>query len=265
VQMVAEGKGKFRIETKSNWYRELEQELTLEQQESLSRIGWKEPTGTGSESTPEGDFHGSPNYFLDLSLPRHANKLVNVTVATFMDVLGVVEPDGLVYEAFYPNGDSLSLPQLGLKPLISEQDNSKNPQLRLQLLNIIKELTGIDTFAYDDDGDLGPINFGRITAFARLVEDDAYIRFYCPIIDDAEQTPALLERLNELNCVYGHLHFCLLNGCVTGVSDVLIAPFLTSYVAHGLGNFLQICDEFGSELREEFGCYTPSSQRLITH
>jgi len=265
VQFVAEGNGKYRAETKSNFYRELDQELTLEQQECLSRIGWKQPTGTGSESTPEGDPHGSPNYFLDLSLPRHANKLVNVTVATFVDVLGVVEPDGLVYEAFYPNGDSLSLPQLGLKPLINEQDNSKNPQLRLQLLGMVKELTGIDTFAYDDDGDLGPINFGCVSAFARLVEDQPYLRLYSPVLDDVDQSPELLSRINELNCTHGFLHLCILNDCVTIVSDILIEPFLVGYVAHGMGNFLQLADQFASELREEFGCYTPSSQRLLTH
>jgi hypothetical protein len=265
VQYAAEGNYKYRAETKSNHYRELDQELSLEQQESLCRIGWREPTGSGAISTPANDPHGSPNYWLDLTLPVNASKLVSVTITTFTDVFGVSEPEGLLYEAFFSNGDSLSLPQLGLKPLITTRDNSRNPQLRAQLLGIIKELTGIGTFAYDADDDIGPINFGRITAFARLVEDEPYVRFYCPILDDAEQNPALLERLNELNCVYGHLHFCLLNGCVMGVSDVLIAPFLTSYVAHGLGNFLQICEEFGSELREEFDCYTPSNQRLVTH
>jgi hypothetical protein len=127
VQFAAEGKGAFRIEVKSNWFRELDEELTLEQQELLSRIGWREPTGSDTESTPASDPCGSPNYWLDLTLPRNANKLVNVTAATFTDVIGVVEPEGLMYEAFYVNGDSLSLPQLGLKPLVVEHDNSQNP------------------------------------------------------------------------------------------------------------------------------------------
>lgn len=265
VQFAAEGNGKYRAETKSNWFRELDQELTLEQQELLSRIGWRTPTGTGSESTPASDPLGSPNYFLDLSLPRHGSKLVNVTVATFTDVLGVAEPDGLVYEAFYASGDSLSLPQLGLKPLISEHDNSQNPQLRLQLLGIVKELTGIDTFEFDDVGDLGPIKFGCVTAFVRLVENEPYLRLYAPVLDDVDQSPELLSRINELNCTHGFLHLCILNDCVTIVSDILIAPFLVSYVAYGMGNFLQLSDQFASELREEFGCYTPSNQRLVTH
>ena len=265
VQFFAEGNDKYRAESKSNFYRELAEELTLEQQECLSRIGWREPTGSGAESTPSNDPRGSPNYFLDLSLPRHASKLVNVTAATFTDVLGVAEPEGLVYEAFYANSDSLSLPQLGLRPRVDEHDNSQNPQLRLQLLGIFKELTGIDTFTYDQDGDLGPINFGCVSAFARLVEDQPYLRLYAPVLDDVDQSPELLSRINELNCTHGFLHLCVLNDCVTVVSDILIAPFLVSYVAHGMGNFLQLADEFASELREEFGCYTPSSQRLVTH
>ena len=58
VQFAAEGNGKYRAEAKSNFYRELDQELSLEQQVSLSRIGWKQPTGTGSESTAANDPHG---------------------------------------------------------------------------------------------------------------------------------------------------------------------------------------------------------------
>lgn len=265
VQYAAEGQGKFRVETKSNHYRELDQELTLEQQESLSRIGWREPTGTGAFSTPENDPHGSPNYYLDLTLPRNANKLTTVTIATFTDVFGVVEPDGLAYEAFHPNGDSLSLRQIGLKPLITTRNNSQNPYLRSQLLGIIKELTCIDTFAYDADDDIGPINFGCVTAFARLVEDEPYLRLYAPVLDNVDESPELFSRINELNCTYGFLHLCILNECVTVVSDILIAPFLTRYVAQGLANFLQLADQFASELREEFGCYTPSNQRLVTH
>src|ERR1035437_1251838 len=72
VQYAAEGNGKFRMETKSNFYRELDEELTLEQQELLSRIGWREPTG--ADSTPASDPQGSPNYFLDLTLPRQIGR-----------------------------------------------------------------------------------------------------------------------------------------------------------------------------------------------
>lgn len=265
VQYAAEGQGKFRVETKSNWYRELDQELSLEQQECLCQIGWREPTGSGAISTPANDPHGSPNYWLDLRLPIDASKLVNVTVATFTDALGVAEPDGLVYEAFYSCGDSLSLPNLGLKPLITTRANSQNPQLRSQLLGIIKELTCIDTFAYDADNDIGPISYGCVSAFARLVEDQPYLRLYAPVLDHVDQSPELLSRINELNCTHGFLHLCVLNDCLTVVSDILIAPFLTRYVAQGLANFMQLADQFASELREEFGCYSPSNQRLVTH
>jgi hypothetical protein len=265
VQYAVEGSGKLRVETKSNHYRNLEQELSLEQQEVLSRIGWLLPSGSGAFSTPPNDPYGSPNYWLDLTLPVQASTLVNVTVATFTDVYRVSEPDGLLYEAFFPTGDSLSLPDLGLKPLITTRDNSQNPQLRSQLLEIIKEITETSTFAYDSDGDIGPIRFGCVNAFVRLVEDQPYMRLYAPVLDDVDQSPELLSRINELNCSHGFLHLCVLNDCLTVVSDVLIAPFLTRYVAQGLGNFLQLADEFASELREEFGCYTPSNQRLVTH
>jgi hypothetical protein len=132
-------------------------------------------------------------------------------------------------------------------------------------LGIIKELTGIDTFEFDQFGDVGPINFGCVTAFARLDEDQPYLRLYAPVLDDVDQSPELLSYINMLNCTHGFLHLCIMNDCVTIVSDILITPFLTGYVAHGMGNYLQLADEFAAELREEFGCYTPSNQRLLTH
>ncbi len=190
---------------------------------------------------------------------------MNVTVGTFADVYGVTEPEGLVYEAFYSSGDSLSLPDLGLKPLITTRINSQNPQLRSQLLEIIKEITETSTFTYDADGDIGPLRFRCVNAFVRLVQDQPYMRLYAPVLDNVDQSPELLSRINELNCCHGFLHLCILNDCLVVVSDVLIAPFLTRYVAQGLRNFLQLANEFASELREEFDCYTPSNQRLITH
>jgi hypothetical protein len=95
-----------------------------------------------------------------------------------------------------------------------------------------------------------------------LVEGSPYVRFYAPIVDDLEESPELLRRLNELNCVHGHLHFCLLNNSVTCVSDVLVSPFQIGYVGVGLSNFLQIAEELGNELLVEFGSGSNSQEQF---
>ncbi len=264
VQYAAESAGRFRVETKSNWYREPDQELNATQIQRLNQIGWNSPTGSALSSTPQDDPDGSPNFWLDLTLSGDAETLISVTERTFTEVLCVAEPDDLLYEAYYASGDSLSLPDLGLKPLIAKRDTSQNPQLRNQLKAIIHEMTGLTSLDFDEVDDLGPIKFGEFSAYLRLVESDPYFRIYCPIIDNAESTLPLLEKINSLNCAFGHLHFCLLNESITCVSDVLIAPFNTSYVTHGVANFLQVCEELGTEIREEFDCYKPSSLHL-TH
>jgi hypothetical protein len=133
------------------------------------------------------------------------------------------------------------------------------------VLEAVKELTDKD-WSFDEEGDLGPIYFCGICGYIRLVEDRPHVRIYAPLLHDMVPTHALLSRLNELNCVNGFLHLCLMpSGCVMAVTDVLASPFDTSNFANAFGNFLQVVDGFNSELQAEFGDEVSSDEQPTKH
>lgn len=262
---IAVQKSNFRIECKSDAFREDHELLTPKQRATVADIGWMAPTGSAEESTPAKDFDGSPNHFVDLPTPLRQKDLNELVGRTFVEVFDTARPEALDYEAFGADGDSLFLPELALKPEITCTDASQNPKLPEQLLAAITELTGVGGWSFDDQHDIGPIGFGSIRAYARVVEQSPYVRFYVPAVDDVEETPELLSKLNEINTVHGHLHVCLMNSCVTLVSDVLVSPFNKKYVAAGLANFLQVAEQFSIELQQEFGTSKAPAQKPLWH
>jgi hypothetical protein len=261
IQFCTE-KSSFRVEVKSNYFREDDDQLSFKQVIDLAAIGWSAPTGNPEQSTPSSDIAGSPNFYVDVRVPLKIKTLEALIARTFSEVFGVSAPDALEYEAYDAQGDSLFLPALGLKPVINCQDSNLNPKLPKLVIDVVSELTGITTWEFDDSGDVGPVKFGNISSFIRLVEDRPYLRIYTPILNDVEQTPALLARLNELNCWNGHMHLCHLNDCITAVADLLVSPFVTSHVANSIGNYLQIADEFATELVAEFSELESTEQTM---
>ena len=82
--------------------------------------------------------------------------------------------------------------------------------------------------------------------------DNPYLRFYAPLMNGAYETLALLSKLNELNTVAGFMHVCLNGDCVMSVADVPASPLTTAHIAQVLANFMQVSDEFATELVAEF-------------
>ncbi len=253
VQFAAQGKAGFRVETKSNWYRSDSDQLTPEQVQGLLLLGWLPPTGSDEESNPVSDPHGSPNFFVQLPVKLSPKNLDSLVTKTFINVLGVMEPDGLAYKAFNRAGNSVPLPDLGLKSIIDNTD--ENPELSQAVLDVIKEITAIPDLKWDHEGDIGPLNYKTISCFVRIVEDSKYVRFYAPLLMFSEASKALLIKINELNSAYGFMHLCLMpTGSLMAASDVLATPLLKSQIAEALAHFMQIADEFAIELEAEFCC-----------
>jgi hypothetical protein len=265
IQFATE-KSSFRIEVKSNHFREDDAQLSVEQVIGLSAIGWSAPTGNPEQSTPSLDINGSPNFFVDVRSPIKLKTLETLIARTFIEVFRVSTPDALVYESYDCEGNSLSLTTLGIRPVIYFQDSNLNPKLPQLVLNVVREITSIKTLDWDHEGDIGGITLGGIAAYIRLVEDRPYLRIYTPILMDAHGSPELLEKLNELNTINGFLHVCLMpNNCVMAVSDLLVSPFITSHVANALGNYLQTADEYATELESAFGANAVQSQQQLWH
>lgn len=253
VQFAGQGFFGLRVETISNHFRSDQNQLTDVQIANLIEIGWSAPTNNPEESTPANDPDGSPNYFIEFPTPLYVIEIAQMAVKTLTDVLHIGHPAFLEYEAFCTDGDSIALPNLGLKRSISSADNSDAlPQL---LLETVRELTGIDDWSFDKDGDIGGIRYGNVSTFVRLLSDRPYIRLHAVVLNNVQalETNKLLERINEMNGEEGFMHLIVRNNAVLALSDVPASPFVASIVAHGLGNFCQVADGFNTILQAEFG------------
>lgn len=253
VQFAAQGAAfGCRIETLSNFYRAENNQLSEAQITALLNMGWNPPTNDPESSTSENDPDGSPNYFLEFPVPLDVGGLTGLTVRTLTEILSVGHPAQLEYSAFDSDGNSILMPELGLKLRIDT--GIPAPDLRERLLQTVIALTGIDTWEYDpEDGDLGGIRLGNVVAFVRLDNENPYIHIHARLLRDVEETHALLVRVNDLNSLIGHMHLFVKDNSVIAFSDILVSPFVSSIVAHGLGNFCQTANKLYAKLSAEFG------------
>lgn len=252
VQFAAQGAFGMRAETASNEYLTKDKQLNKRQISTLIEDGWHAPTNAPECSTPKDDPDGSPNFFFDFPATMPFNRMAAVAVRTLAEVLRVPHPGYLAYDAFDTDGNAIPLPELGLKRASRSQPADQFAPLPQLLLETIKEMTGIDDLDFDGDGDIG-IRYGTQSAFVRLMEKPPYVRIYSGFLENVEETPGLLARLNEFNSSTSHLRFFVLDGTIFAVSDVPAAPFESDHVTYSLQDFLQTVDGISSLLHAEFG------------
>lgn len=253
VQFVGQGFFGIRLETTSNAYRDDAHQLTAAQIAGLVDLGLQLPSRIPEESDPLSDPDGSPNIFREFASPVDFDALAAVAV-NVLNIIAVPHAGYLEYDAFSNvDGNSLSFPALGLRREIHSEDSDTNPKLPQLLLDTISELTGVDTWVFGDDGEVGGIHFCSVTAYVKILSDTPHIRIYAPLNENVEESPALLSRINELNAEYGFMHLFHQGGTIFALSDILASPFNVSIVAHWLGNFFQIADELNGVLQAEFG------------
>ena len=116
VQFAAQGAHGMRMETTSNNYLAQPDRLNKRQIATLVDAGWHDPTGTSTDSTPERDPDGSPNFFVDFPGASVSFEAVaKLAVSTLAEILRVPYPGFLQYTAFGENMRAVVLPELGLK------------------------------------------------------------------------------------------------------------------------------------------------------
>jgi len=261
VQFAAQGSFGMRVETTSNSYLAKPEQLNERQISTLIDAGWHDPTGTPSESTPEHDPDGSPNFFVEFSAPISFEAVANLTVRTLAEILRVPYPGALQYEAFDEGGNAIALPELGLKIATRAPEADNREDLSQLLLSTLKETTGISDLEYDGDGDIG-IRYGRALTFVRLIDDPLYVRIFSPILRDVEESPDIFARLNDFNASVTLMRFFFQNGVIYGIADISVAPFVRAHVVQAFVLFGYIIDGMDNLLQEEFGGRTALVESL---
>lgn len=251
IQLAAQGEYGMRVEVSSNAYLPRHDHFSDRQMVQLVEAGWQPPTGKPEESTPEQDPDGSPNFFIQHVEPIDAAQIANQAVSTLLRILRIPHPGFLTYEASDCDGDALNFPELGLKRTPSDRENNL-AAIAERLLGLAREITGINTLDYDEDGDIG-FSFGGTNTFIRLVGNPAYVRLYAPLLHDAPESPELLARMNALNANTGHIRFFLADGTVFAVADVPAAPLEFAHLDAAIGRFCEIANGMQAVLEAEFG------------
>jgi hypothetical protein len=267
VQFAGQGSFGMRVETTSNSYLSKEEQLNERQLAALIEIGWHEPTGTPANSTPERDPDGSPNFFMEFPAPVSCEAVANLAVRTFTEILRLPHPGNLEYEAFDEDTGAMALPELGLRLAVRTPQTDDQEDLATALLATLRETTELPNLEYDDDGDIGLRN-GSAKVFVRLIREPLCVRIYSPLLQDVEENPDILVRLNDINANQPLMRFVYRNGIIFGVTDIVAAPFVSAHVAQAFEHFCAIADGMDNLLQAEFGgrtTYPETMPSLLKH
>lgn len=252
VQFAGQGHWGLRAECTSNQYLSDTDKLDEQQLARLTELGWRTPSGLAHESTPERDPDGSPNHFVQWPVQGSVADLADLAVRTFAEVLGVPHPGFLEYEAFDSQRQAQVYPELGLRRAARPTAADVATDLEQRLLATVREATGLGSLEYDEDRDIQVV-YGSTVALISLVGRPLRVRMRALMVTDVEGSPALLERLNELNAGVGSMHFLFHRGAIQAICEIPAWPFVPEHVENALDEMCQVCDGLDDLLQAEFG------------
>lgn len=131
---------------------------------------------------------------------------------------------------------------------------------RLEVLRPFVEQTlaqylGLEKVQVWDDGTI-PIRAGSTVVNVRLMEgegDKPLLQVYSPLLHDIERTPALLERLNEMNTQLAFTRAFWLDRQVILARDLLAETLDKEQVSHACSYVSLAADFWDETLKKDFG------------
>lgn len=253
IQFAGQGSYGLRAETASNHFLAKEEKLDRKQVAAIKAIGWQPPTGKPGQATPRKDPDGSPNYFAEFQAPVQGDSVASMAIETLVSILGVSHPGMLEYEAFDSAGNTLEFRKLGLKVVGRKpQPASIEPDATQLLLKTIVDVTGFTDLDLDGDGDIG-VRYGSMIAYARVIGTPPAVHFFSPLVREVEESPALFERINELNRGSREVRYFVIEGTIFAAADIRVEPFVDAIVANAYQHFCQSADDVDDLLQAEFG------------
>ena len=161
------------------------------------------------------------------------------------------------YFAFDQEAGNIELPELGLKLEDQKSKPAKEKDIPQQLLDVIREATGIIDLASDKDGDLC-LQYRSASIIIALLENQRFVRIFSPIVREVEESHELLTKLNVINANPQEklIRFFINDGAIYGVIEIPADPFVSGHIAQVLHHFSDVADSMGILLQSEFGGHT---------
>ena len=252
VQFAAQGAYGLRVETTSNHFLSKRERLGQAQIRDLVAMGWGDPTGGPSASTPELDPDGSPNFFREFDDPVDFGRVAEFSVRALVEVIRVPHPAYLEYEAFDSSGKRLQFESLRMREADRPESHDEAEQIQDVLILALLKATGVADLAPDDDGDIG-VRIGSAAIFATVNPGGLSVRFRSPLLVDVTASARLFARLNDLNVAEDSMRFVFQNGVVHAIEDVCVKLSRPDLLIDAFRRFGSVVESLDGLLREEFG------------
>ncbi len=236
VHEIDAGVDRLRAEASGNANLDPTEQLTVQQQEALSGLGWRR-------------VDGEQNY-IHYDNQDDCSGLAALAVTTLRDVFGVphpvfLQPDDLA-EILQPAPADV----VGAQPLADPALIATMPRDRAHLDEMVTtEIThmfGHDPLR-DADGDIA-IRVGSTMVFIRSTADAAELVLYSALVHDVEGRSRAMEVLNDLNTDSRYGRFALHRDRVFLTMSLLVRPFVPAHLHAAVRIISQIADAIDDEL-----------------
>jgi hypothetical protein len=177
--------------------------------------------------------------------------VAELAICTLTRVFGVPHEGFLQYEALDFTGNSFALPELQIKRQVRDPKLQMS-ELAHQLLDILREATGLADLEFDADGDVQLRTYG-LAFFIQLVGQPPMVRLFAPLmLGKVRTTRRLLDQVNQLNLYGGPLRYLVHKGTVLAVLDIPAWPLQVEHVTASLQRFASVVHGSAAWLQAEF-------------
>jgi len=248
----------FRAEAAGNHWLPPGHGLDADQEERLVALGWQRP-GPASQGR---------NWIREWQEPVPFAEAASVAVATLREVYGALTPDELRYRSggFPAHHGPVPDPDLGIPPdrgvpdypaaavVPGQTHPAPEPdEAEASLRTALAEFVAGAELLPDGDGDL-PIRVGSALMFVRPVAGrPPLLQVFSPLVTGVDQTPALLDALNDINhrILFGRVFWTAREVVVSmELTAVGITAAQIAFACVQLGN---LADHLDDVLRGRFG------------
>jgi hypothetical protein len=155
---------------------------------------------------------------------------------------------------------AVELAGLGLKRTEREPTPKRDPTLQDAVLHCVRKTTGIKDASYDKDGDIA-LRFRGHVSYLRIVRDGRFVRLFSVIAQGTEQSPRILDLVNDLNRTVPRIQFWSYRGAILADMGVLAAPFVAEHIEDAMHEFCSTAARISGELATNLPETTESRTR----